>query len=180
MACDIDNGRESTPCLRTKIIDTGNPFPKMGTKFDSTTFPPPGAKPLKLFLDNQNHSLSSIQPQQFQSNHKASKDITFAYTFLQDSILCGKVEMTLAISLIGSDDSDIFVTFEKVLQSGGIGSQLKIPYEKCYQTLLVRTVNRLGLAPDTKFLFYKALLAMSASHEGLLRNIRYQVYQSAA
>jgi hypothetical protein len=83
------------------------------------------------------------------------QEISFTYTFAKDTMLCGTIDMSLAISLIGSDDSDILVNLEKLSVSGGTCSQLKIPYEIWYQSRLIRTVNRLGLAPDTNVLFYK-------------------------
>ncbi len=137
-------------------MDTANPLSNTGLRYRFPAFPPPNAIPLKLFLDCSNNRLSPIYPAPSQLAYKATnEELWFTYTFHEDTVLCGTIVMSLAVSLAGSDDSDIFVNFEKVSVSGATCSQLKIPYEKWYQSQLIRTVNRIGLSPDTNVLFYK-------------------------
>jgi predicted acyl esterase len=85
----------------------------------------------------------------------ADREASFTYTFNEDTALCGTITISLALSLVGSNDSDIFIYLEKVSASGAACSQLKIPYEKQYQSRLIRFANHLGLAPETNMLFYK-------------------------
>lgn len=136
-------------------MDTVNPLPNTGLSYRFPAFPPPNAAPMKMFLDCSTNQFSPIYPAPSQSSYKASKEeLSFLYTFNEDTILCGLITMSLAVSLIGSKDSDIFVNFEKVSTAGAACSQLKIPYEKWYQSRLIRFANKLGLAPETNVLFY--------------------------
>lgn len=63
--------------------------------------------------------------------------------------------MSLTVSLEGASDSDIFLTFEKLTTAGTVGEQLKIPYEKAYQSYLIRGAHCVGIAPQADVLFSK-------------------------
>ncbi|KAJ6020711.1 hypothetical protein N7540_006215 [Penicillium herquei] len=152
----IDNGWEYTPKIRAKILDTAKPLPKTGVDRTFTAFPPAEAVPFKFFLDSSDNSLSPAYPNSSQGKYSANKGgLSFSYTFRKAAVLCGVIDMSLAVSLDGASDTDVFITFEKVTKTGAVGKQLKIPYEKSYQSYLVRAANYSGLAPDTNVLFYK-------------------------
>jgi len=84
-----------------------------------------------------------------------SKWISFDYTFSKDTALCGPLDIMLSVSLTSSRDSDIYVYLEKMLPSGTVGTQLKIPYEKSRQSWLIRVAYKLRLTSDVDVLFYK-------------------------
>ncbi|KAF7556693.1 hypothetical protein G7Z17_g1195 [Cylindrodendrum hubeiense] len=153
---DIDNDWETTSRFRAKILDTSCPLAKNGTNFKSTAFPPPETKPLKLFLDGSSGTLVPTCPMSHQLEYKASsEEIVLTYTFTSDTVLCGPIQLFLAVSVLGAHDSDIFINCEKILKGGDTGTQLIVPFEQFYQSSLVRLGHRLGLAADAGALFYK-------------------------
>lgn len=96
-----------------------------------STLPPPAITPLELFLDLLNKTLSPVYPEPCRKSYDANGGgLSFSYKFAKETVLCGPIDMSLAVSLEGSSDSDIFVTFEKLTSAGIVGAQLKIPYEK--------------------------------------------------
>ncbi|KAH6989606.1 Alpha/Beta hydrolase protein [Ilyonectria sp. MPI-CAGE-AT-0026] len=153
---DVDNGWETTTRFRAKILDTACPLAKNGTDFQSTAFPPLETKSLKLFLDGSSGALVPTCPASHRLEYKASNgEIVLTYTFTDDAILCGPLQLFLAVSILGAQDSDIFVTCEKILTGGGSGTQLIVPFEHSYQSSIVRIGHRVGLASDAGALFYK-------------------------
>lgn len=145
---DIDNGWESTPRVRLKILDTANPSALTGTQMQSTAWPLPEAVPTKYFLDPLRGALSTCYPLPSVAQYRASDGgIVFTYNFTDDVVFAGPIQMKLTVSLTGDTDSDIFVTIEKVLASGKVGTQCKIPFEG-YQQSLLGLARTVGLAPS--------------------------------
>ncbi|KKK12608.1 hypothetical protein P175DRAFT_0210150 [Aspergillus ochraceoroseus IBT 24754] len=152
----IDNGWEKTPKVRVKIIDTAIPTTRQGVDMTFSAFPPPQSIPMKLFFNGMDGSLSAAYPPSSRVEYQVKTGgCEFIYKFETDAVLCGPIDLCLAVSLAEAADSDIFITFEKILTSGYVGSQLIVPYERLYQSFLIRAANRAGLAPETQVLFYK-------------------------
>lgn len=155
---DVDNGWETTPRLRAKIVDTRMPLPLSGTTFSSDAFPPVSQlRPLKVFFDaGSSMTMGPGYPRTSLATFHATKsEITFEYTFGDDTTLCGPLDMQLAVSLNGNDDANVFVYTEKVGRDGSPGAQLVIPYPSPWQTTLVRYAAMLRLDPKLKLLFYR-------------------------
>lgn len=70
-------------------------------------------------------------------------------------ILCGVPTISLDVSLANSTDADIYVNFEKILADGSVGTQLVVPFEKSYQSWLIRAAHRLGLINETHAIMYQ-------------------------
>ncbi|ETS82448.1 hypothetical protein PFICI_04324 [Pestalotiopsis fici W106-1] len=151
----LDNGWEQTPRCRYKVLDTAMPTPKRISYSESNSFPIESTKPLKLFLNGKSHKLDAVKPAPHQRQYAASTEhVRFTYTFESDTILCGPLELFLKVSVTGNDDSDIFVACAKICPSGTARKQLVVPYEKWYQSRVIRGAYNLGLAPDAGALFY--------------------------
>jgi uncharacterized protein len=117
-----------------------------------SAFPPPAIAPLKLFLDSSNKTLSPVYPEPCRKSYDVNGEgLSFSYTFAKETVLCGPIDMPLAVCLEGCPDSDIFVTFEKLTSAGIFGEQLKIPY----QSYLIRGAHYLGIVAEANVLFYK-------------------------
>jgi predicted acyl esterase len=152
---DIDNGWQTTPLLRAKILDTASPLPLTGTSLVSSSFPPREARPFKFFLHPATKILCAAYP--FRSSTKFitnSANVVFEYMFPVGAIICGPLEMQLAISLNNGTDANIFVTAEKVTKNGAVGKQLKVPYEHAWQSRMIRMAAASGLSPEAGFLKY--------------------------
>lgn len=121
-----------------------------------SAFPPPAIAPLKLFLNSSNNTLLPVYPEPCRKSYLANGEgLTFSYKFAKEKVLCGPIDMSLAVSLEGASDSDGFVTFKKLTTAGTLGEQLKIPYGRSYQSYLIRGAHYLGIAPQANVLFYK-------------------------
>lgn len=151
----IDNGWPITPQFRGKIIDTASPLPLTGTNLVASSYPPPEAKPLKLFFHPASETLESTYPTRSSASFTGKgEDLMFEYTFTGPAIVCGPLDARLAVSLHGGTDANIFITTEKVLSSGAAGKQLKIPYSSAVQSRLIRLIASSGLVPVTSLLKY--------------------------
>lgn len=123
----LQNGWDETPRVRAKIIDTASPVP-LARDLVSTAFPLPESLPTQLFLSNSRElcpeAESTSGQLQFELKDGSQE---FTYEFRKDTILCGPVRMRIAISLSGAKDADVFVYMEKLLVSGSVGKQFKLP-----------------------------------------------------
>jgi predicted acyl esterase len=150
----IKNGWDQTPKVRMKIIDTAKVLPMTGTPMTSTSFPPPNTTKLKLFL-GPSGGLTKESPTPYELTYKAKDGrLDFAYEFSEDTILCGQIEMKLAVSLSGNKDSDIFIFMEKELTSGATGYQIAVPYRRWWQSTLVRFAYYMRLTSDINAIIY--------------------------
>lgn len=125
---------------------------------EATAFPPPQVSVKRLYLDTANATLSSERAAEKHHVQYRSKDgqVFFTHTFQEDTTLCGPLVVSLAVSVAGHNDADIFVNCEKVLADGkSIGCQLTVPFQNAIQATLVRYGYKLGLAADAGALFYR-------------------------
>ena len=151
----VDNKWTATPQFRAKIIDTANPLPLNGTNLVSSSFPPRESQPFKLFFHPTFRTLAPIYPASSSASFIArNQDLIFEYSFPASAIVCGPVDLRLALSLHGGTDANIFLTIEKVLTHGAVGKQLKIPYPAAWQSRLIRLVAASGLVRETAVLKY--------------------------
>lgn len=149
----VENGWESTPPVRARIIDTAEPLPKTGEAITAKSFPPgtEESRTLTFFFDATRGILSPTYPMQSKAcySHPTGK-IAFEHKFLDDTILFGPIEMQLALSLSDATDADVFIYIEKVLSDGvRVGEQLVIPFEKGWQTSILSTLHWSRLAYST-------------------------------
>ncbi|KAF2014630.1 alpha/beta-hydrolase [Aaosphaeria arxii CBS 175.79] len=153
----IENDWPSTPRLRAKLIDTSKPVGNSGTDFTCLDFPSPKMKSFKLFLDAENGSLTETYPVESTLSYVAStgsKSLT--YTFSRDTKFCGPIQICLQVSVENGTDTDIFVSLDRLPNgSDRPAEQLKIPYERSYQSGLIRMARMLNLSRELGLLFYK-------------------------
>jgi hypothetical protein len=122
----IHNGWEETPRVRAKIIDTAQFIPA-GTDVTSFEFPSPETNYKRLYLTQHGGFSSDLQESGDLVTSLQDGSLEFVYEFTEPCTLCGPVEGNFVISLKGTDDADLYFSMEKVLVSGAIGGQLKLP-----------------------------------------------------
>jgi predicted acyl esterase len=122
----VQNGWEQTPRVRAKIIETAQLFPA-GTDVTSSAFPLPETDYRKLYLTQHGGFSSDLQNAGALTSPLTDGDLEFVHEFTEPCTLCGPVEGTFVISLKGADDADLYFCMEKVLASGAVGAQLKLP-----------------------------------------------------
>ncbi|KAK5994366.1 Cocaine esterase [Cladobotryum mycophilum] len=151
----IDNKWPETPRFRAKILDTSIPTAKSGSNFVSSAFPPPEMKPQKLWIDGISKTFTAKEPDHM-SRHdcRRGSDVSFTYTFSKDVILCGPVQLLMPLSVSGSEDCDVFIRCGKISTKGNMCSQLVVPFQKFYQSSVIRFAHRLGIN-QVKVLFYE-------------------------
>lgn len=123
---EIQNGWQETPTVRAKIIETAE-FVPAGRDFTSTAFPAPSTAYRKIYFTGDGKLAESVeQSAQLTSPLKDGK-LEFEYSFADSCTLFGPVKGAFIVSLDGVHDADIFVSLEKILASGAVGAQLKLP-----------------------------------------------------
>ena len=127
-----------------------------GSELEAPSFPLPRMKSVRLYLDASNESLCSEAP--ITKKHLAYEcndgEAFFTFTFQEETILCGPLVLSLAVSILGNNDADIFINVEKILTNGNVGRQLTVPFQNWFQSALIRFAHWMGLAPEAGALFY--------------------------
>ena len=120
---DIDNGWESTPPVRISVLDPGG---EDSVDRAEDEWPLARARHTPLYLDGETMSLSTVpvaEPHELRYD-AVEGSATFVHRFEADMELIGHSCLNLQVEADGSQDMDLFVTLEKLDESGELLSHL--------------------------------------------------------
>jgi predicted acyl esterase len=114
----VDNGWESTPCVRLSVFDPGGLDVVNRVETD---FPLTRQQPCRLYLDATNARLSTT-PATRQSkvsyNTDAKESAAFTIRFDQETEITGFITLRLWVEADGADDMDLFARIVKLDKNG--------------------------------------------------------------
>ncbi|CAN5294642.1 CocE/NonD family hydrolase [soil metagenome] len=121
---NIRNGWELTPPVRLSLYDSAG---DVKNRIESQ-WPPAGVEHMPLYLNATTGALSS-EPEETETAARYTvgddDDLSFTYRFDKDTEVAGYAKLRLWVEAAGSDDMDLFVSFQRL---DAEGNNLPLPF----------------------------------------------------
>ena len=125
---DLDNGWETTPCVRYSLLDLQG-GDKVGIKAEQ--FPPAASISTKYYLEASSRTLSTTLPASESSARYVVGEnpgrVSFVIRFKEETTLVGYPKAHLRVEAGSADDMDLFVLAQKLNQFGTPLTQFTVP-----------------------------------------------------